>query len=78
MPVTYNLDLVEALSPCDLSSMSLLSCADPERMGFVPIPLKNHKNIGYKQYWSGSLGKPKSYQSSIQCSVTIGPPVKCH
>ena len=78
MPVTYNLDLVEALSPCDLSSMSLLSCADPERMGFGPIPLKDHNNIGYKQYWSGSLGKSESYQSSIKCWVTIGPPVKCH
>ena len=54
------------------------SCADPEGGGKgargPDPPLKNHKNIGFSSNTGPDPMKNHSYQSSIQCLATIGPP----
>ena len=56
-----------------------MSCTDPERGQGVRTPHPPEKSQKYRvpyQYWSGSPLKPHSYQASIKCWATIGPPAK--
>ena len=43
-----------------------------------PLPLKNHKNIGFLSIICPDLLKSQSYQASIQCWGIIGTPAKHH
>ena len=43
-----------------------------------PLPLKNHKNIGFLSNTCSVFWKSQSYQARIQCWVIMGPPAKHH
>ena len=53
------------------------TCGPRGGSGPTPTGKSQSYRVPY-QYWSGSHGKPQSYQDCIQCWTTIVPPAKRH